>query len=319
MNTDPSKRFAFIFPGQGSQAMGMLRELGAAHHGVRETFGEASEVLGIDLWRLSQEGPEEELNRTQNTQPALLAAGVACWRIWLEQGGPVPEMIAGHSLGEYTALVAAGSLDFVDGVRLVAERGRRMQEAVPEGRGAMAAIIGLEDADVEAACEAAAQGEVVSAANYNAPGQVVIAGAAAAVDRAVEEAKQRGAKRAMKLPVSVPSHCRLMAPAAEGLKPSVEEVTFGRPKPPVLNNVDVAAATDEADIRDALLRQLFSPVRWTDTVRALADHGIGNTVECGPGKVLSGLVRRTRRDLAVYSLGEPAGLKAALEALGDGN
>lgn len=314
MNTDPSQRFAFVFPGQGSQSLGMLAELGAQHREVVSTFEQASEVVGIDLWRLSQSGREQDLNRTENTQPALLAAGVACWRVWKQLDGPDPELMAGHSLGEYTALVAAGSLGFEDGVNLVAERGRVMQGAVPEGRGAMAAVIGLDDAEVEAACNAGENGEVVSAANYNAPGQVVIAGDTAAVDRALEEARSRGAKRALKLPVSVPSHCRLMEPAAEALRPALEDVSFGKPGIPVIHNVDVAGHEDAEGIREVLLRQLFSPVRWTETVRVLAGQGIGNTVECGPGKVLSGLVRRTQRDIAVYSLADPAGVKAALAA-----
>lgn len=316
MSTDSNQHLAFVFPGQGSQAVGMLGPLAARYRVVIDTFEEASEALGIDLWDLSQNGPEAALNQTRNTQPALLAAGVACWRAWREQGGAVPSVMAGHSLGEYTALVAAGSLDFADGIRLVAERARRMQEAVPEGQGAMAAVMGLDDAEVEAACEAAAGGEVISAANYNAPGQVVIAGAAGAVDRALEEARSRGAKRALRLPVSVPSHCALMKPAAEGLASSLEAVSFDSPDPGVLHNVDVAERAEAADIRDALLRQLYSPVRWTDTVRALVDRGVTEAVECGPGKVLSGLARRIDRNLAVSQLGEPDALNAALERFG---
>jgi [acyl-carrier-protein] S-malonyltransferase len=294
----------------------MLGPLGARHRSVIDTFEEASEALGVNLWEISQNGPEEALNQTQNTQPALLAAGVACWRVWREQGGAVPKVMAGHSLGEYTALVAAGSLDFEDGIRLVAERGRRMQEAVPEGRGAMAAVIGLDDADVEAACKAAAGDGVVSAANYNAPGQVVIAGAADAVERALAEAKQRGAKRAMMLPVSVPSHCALMEPAAEGLAGSLEAVTFRPPEPAVLHNVDVTERADAAAIRDALLRQLYSPVRWTDTVHALVERGVTHAVECGPGKVLSGLARRIDRSLAMSQLGEPRDFETLIEQTG---
>lgn len=316
MSTDSNQNLAFLFPGQGSQAVGMLGPLAARYRVVVDTFEEASEALDVDLWDLSQNGPEEWLNQTQNTQPALLAAGVACWRVWREQGGGPPAVMAGHSLGEYTALVAAGSLDFAAGVRLVAERGRRMQEAVPEGQGAMAAVIGLDDAEVEAACEAAAGGEVVNAANYNAPGQVVIAGAAAAVERALEEAKSRGAKRALRLPVSVPSHCALMKPAAEGLAASLEAVPFSRPEPGVLHNVDVSERAEARDIRDALLRQLYSPVQWTDTVRALADRGVTHVVECGPGKVLSGLARRIDRGLSVSQLGEPDDFTAALERAG---
>lgn len=315
MSTDSNRHLAFVFPGQGSQSVGMLGPLGARYRVVIDTFEEASEALNVDLWDLSQNGPESTLNQTRNTQPALLAAGVACWRVWLERGGPRPAVMAGHSLGEYTALVAAGSLDFADGIRLVAERGRRMQEAVPEGQGAMAAVIGLDDANVEAACEAAAGGEVVSAANYNAPGQVVIAGAALAVERALAEAKTRGAKRAMMLPVSVPSHCALMKPAAEGLAGSLEQVAFGAPEPAVLHNVDVSERSEAAAIREALLRQLYSPVRWTDTVRALTERGITHAVECGPGKVLSGLARRIDRGLSVSQMGEPQEVDAALEGL----
>lgn len=316
MSTDSSQHLAFLFPGQGSQSVGMLGALGDEYPLVIDTFREASEALDMDLWDLSQNGPEGALNQTQNTQPALLAAGVACWRVWCERGGPLPAVMAGHSLGEYTALVAAGSLDFADGVRLVAERGRRMQEAVPEGQGAMAAVIGLDDADVEAACEKAAGDGVVSAANYNAPGQVVIAGSADAVERALAEAKSRGAKRAMPLPVSVPSHCALMKPAAEGLAPSLEDVAFCSPETPVLHNVDVAERSDAAAIRDALLRQLYSPVRWTDTVRALTGRGVTRAVECGPGRVLSGLSRRIDRELSMFQLGEPGDVDAALERLG---
>lgn len=315
MGTDSSQHLAFVFPGQGSQSVGMLRELGGQHRLVMDTFEEASEALDVNLWRLSQDGPDEALNKTENTQPALLAAGVACWRVWREIGGAMPALMAGHSLGEYTALVAAGSLDFVDGIRLVAERGRRMQEAVPEGEGAMAAVIGLDDADVEAACEAASGDDVVSAANYNAPGQVVVAGAAAAVERALEEAKARGAKRAMLLPVSVPSHCALMKPAAEGLAGSLNEVDLRAPEPPVLHNVDVSEHSDPGAIREALLAQLYSPVRWTDTVRAMVGRGVGHVVECGPGKILSGLMRRIDRDLAVSQLGQPDDFETVLERL----
>lgn len=316
MSTHSNQHLAFLFPGQGSQAVGMLGPLGARYRIVIDTFEEASEALDADLWEISQNGPEETLNQTQNTQPALLAAGVACWRVWREQGGAVPKVMAGHSLGEYTALVASGSLDFADGIRLVAERGRRMQEAVPEGQGAMAAVIGLDDADVEAACMAAAGDGVVSAANYNAPGQVVIAGAAGAVERALSEAKQRGAKRAMMLAVSVPSHCALMEPAAEGLAGSLEAVTFRPPEPAVLHNVDVTERADAAAIRDALLRQLYSPVRWTDTVHALVERGVSHAVECGPGKVLSGLARRIDRSLAMSQLGEPRDFEAMIDQPG---
>lgn len=311
--SDENDKLAFVFPGQGSQALGMLSGLAREHGLVWETFGEASEVLGLDLWGLAQEGPEEDLNRTENTQPALLAAGVACWRVWRAAGGVMPDMMAGHSLGEYTALVAAGSLSFDDGIRLVAERGRQMQRAVPEGEGAMAAIIGLEDSQVEEACERAADGEVVAPANYNAPGQVVIAGAANAVSRAMDACKKMGAKRALKLPVSVPSHCSLMRSAAEAMKAHLDEVSIQAPLIPVVHNVDVATHDDPGEIRRALLDQLCRPVRWTQSVRHMAGEGAQSFLECGPGKVLCGLNRRIERSLNVLPLGSPEELVVALE------
>jgi len=314
--SDENDKLAFVFPGQGSQSVGMLSALAGEHGLVWETFGEASEALGLDLWGLAQQGPEEELNRTENTQPALLAAGVACWRVWRASGGAIPQVMAGHSLGEYTALVAAGALSFDDAVRLVAERGRQMQRAVPEGEGAMAAIIGLEDGQVEEACERAAGGEVVSPANYNAPGQVVIAGAAAAVARAMEVCRELGAKRVLELPVSVPSHCSLMLPAAEAMKARLDEVTIRAPQIPVVHNVDVATHDDADEIRSALLEQLHRPVRWTQTVRHMAGLGAGSFMECGPGKVLSGLNRRIERSLTALPLGDPEDLAKALEQTG---
>ncbi len=306
---------AFVFPGQGSQAVGMLAELGAAVPVVRDTFAEASSLLGYDLWQLTQDGPAEELNRTDVTQPAMLCAGVAAWRAWQHKGGAVPAMMAGHSLGEYTALVCAGAIAFRDAVSLVAERGRLMQEAVPAGSGAMAAILGLQDAQVVAACAAAAQGEVVSAVNFNSPGQVVIAGQVAAVERAVEAAKAMGAKRAVLLPVSVPSHCQLMRPAAERLAERLAAIAVQSPTIPVINNVDVIAATEPDAIRAALARQLYSPVRWVEIIGKMAAEGVDGLVECGPGKVLIGLNKRIAKEMKAFALFDSAGLDEALAAL----
>ncbi len=303
---------AFIFPGQGSQAVGMLSELAAVEPLVKETFAEASEVLGYDLWKLVSEGPAEELNQTHITQPAMLSASIAVWRIWQEKGGAMPTVLAGHSLGEYSALVAAGALDFKDAVALVAERGRLMQDAVPAGTGSMAAILGLDDAKVIEVCENAAQGEVVSAVNFNANGQVVIAGQVAAVERAVELAKEGGAKRAVMLPVSVPSHCALMKPAAELLAERLSSITIKAPQIPVINNCDVSKATDGDAIRDALVRQLYSPVRWVETIEAMASEGINTLVECGPGKVLVGLNKRIVKEMKAMALYDPAGLESVL-------
>ncbi|MFO7859520.1 MAG: ACP S-malonyltransferase [Ectothiorhodospiraceae bacterium] len=301
---------AFVFPGQGSQSVGMLDALAEDKPLVKQTFAEASEALGVDLWQLVHQGPGEELNRTDRTQPAMLAAGVAVWRVMQEADVPAPAVMAGHSLGEYTALVCAGALHFADAVALVADRGRFMQSAVPAGEGAMAAILGLSDEQVADVCDAAAQGEVVQPVNYNAPGQVVIAGGAAAVERAVAGAKEAGAKRAMPLPVSVPSHCALMAPAAERLAERLRGVTFQSPSIPVLHNVDVATSDDPDAIRDRLVRQLHSPVRWVETIQALADRGVDTVVECGPGKVLSGLTRRIDKTLASHAVHDPASLAA---------
>ena len=305
---------SFVFPGQGSQAVGMLAELAAAYPLVGDTFSEASAALGLDLWRLVQEGPAEELNLTHNTQPAMLAAGVAVWRVWQQQGGVQPAYLAGHSLGEYTALVAGGAIEFADAVRLVAERGRLMQAAVPEGTGAMAAILGLDDDQVRAACAQAAAGEVVEAVNFNSPGQVVIAGHAGAVARAVEAAKAAGAKRAVTLPVSVPSHCALMRPAAERLAQRLASMAVRVPQIPVLHNVDVAVASTPDAVRDRLARQLHSPVRWAETVRRLAAEGVTLIVEAGPGKVLAGLNKRIDRNLESVAAYDPTSLAAALEA-----
>ena len=305
---------AFVFPGQGSQAVGMLAELAAAFDTVEATFAQASEVLGYDLWQLVQQGPAEQLNATHKTQPAMLAAGVAVWRVWQAAGGEMPVLMAGHSLGEYTALVCAGALEFADAVALVADRGRFMQQAVPEGEGAMAAILGLEDEQVAAICEQAAHGEVLEAVNFNSPGQVVIAGQATAVARAVEAAKAAGAKRALVLPVSVPSHCALMKPAAERLAERLAGVNIAAPSITVLHNADVAAYSEPEQIRDALVRQLHSPVRWVETIRALAGEGVAAVIECGPGKVLAGLNKRIERKMPVFPVFDPASLDKALAA-----
>src|SRR3569623_938204 len=307
--------FAFIFPGQGSQSVGMLAALAEAYPEVQATFATASAVLGYDLWTLVQNGPQEELNRTDKTQPAMLAAGVAVWRVWQRRGRAQPAYMAGHSLVEYTALVCAGALALEQAVVAVAERGRYMQEAVPAGQGAMAAIVGLDDAAVVAACEAAAQGEGVPAVNFNAPGQVVIAGASAAVARALEFAKQAGAKRAVMLPVSGPSQCSLMQPAAERLAAYLENLQITAPAIPVLNNVDVAMAQDPHVIRAALVRQLVNPVRWEETIQSLAQCGVNTVVECGPGKVLTGLNKRIERDMTALAVFDPVSLDEALTAL----
>ncbi|HLJ37173.1 MAG TPA: ACP S-malonyltransferase [Steroidobacteraceae bacterium] len=312
--------FAFVFPGQGSQSVGMLGALAAATPVVRSTFDEASAVLGYDLWKLTSEGPEEELNATARTQPALLAAGVATWRAWVERGGGVPAIVSGHSLGEFTALTCAGSLEFREAVALVRYRGEVMQEAVPAGTGAMAAILGLEDAEVEAACREAAAaggpGSVVEAANFNSPGQVVIAGEAAAVERAIAAARTRGAKRAVPLPVSVPSHSSLMRGAAERLRGRLSATALRAPRIRYVSAVDAAAHTEPQEIRELLVRQLSSPVRWSQTLRAISEMGVEEIVECGPGRVLTGLNRRIERraGLEFLALEDPAAIGAALEA-----
>lgn len=308
--------YAFVFPGQGSQSIGMLADLAGKHDEIRETFEEASDALGYDLWKLVQEGPEESLNSTERTQPALLAAGVAAWRVLVENGVARPEVMAGHSLGEYSALVCAGAMKFADAIRLVEFRGQAMQEAVPAGTGAMAAILGLSDADVREVCEESADGEVVSAVNFNAPGQVVIAGNKAAVERAIEAAKEKGAKRAIELPVSVPSHCSLMQPAAEKMSERLNEVQFNAPKIPVIHNVDVLVHEEPDEIRAALVAQLHSPVRWVETIEAMADDGITSIVECGPGKVLAGLNRRIDKGMGVFPVFDLNSLEKALDELG---
>ncbi|MEW8584944.1 MAG: ACP S-malonyltransferase [Candidatus Thiodiazotropha sp.] len=307
--------FGIVFPGQGSQSVGMLSERAAAHPIVKNTFAEAAQALGYDLWDLVQQGPEEQLNQTMKTQPAMLAAGVSVWRIWLDQGGSAPQLMAGHSLGEYTALVCAGAIAFSDAVRLVAERGRFMQEAVPEGSGGMAAILGLDDDQVKAVCSQAASGEVIEAVNFNSPGQVVVAGDKAAVDRACGLAKEAGAKRALPLPVSVPSHCALMRPAAERLGHLLSETSIAPPSIPVIHNASVELAGDPGSIREQLEAQLYSPVRWVETVQKMAASGISNLLEAGPGKVLAGLTKRIDRELVGLPLFDTKTLAQALEGL----
>lgn len=303
------------FPGQGSQSLGMLSALAAESQLVEQTFAEASEALGYDLWALVQNGPEEELNKTWQTQPALLAASVAIFRVWQEKQGPMPTMMAGHSLGEYSALVCAGVIDFKAAIKLVELRGKLMQEAVPEGTGAMYAIIGLDNESIEKACQEAAQGQVVSPVNFNSPGQVVIAGEKEAVERAGAACKEAGAKRALPLSVSVPSHCALMKPAAEKLAVALQDITFNQPNFPVINNVDVKIEQSAENIRDALVRQLYNPVRWTETVELMADQGIEHLVEVGPGKVLTGLTKRIVSNLTAVAANDPVSLGTALENL----
>lgn len=306
-------QFAMVFPGQGSQAVGMLSELAASHPVIEQTFQEASDALGYDLWALTQNGPAEELNKTWQTQPALLTASVALWRLWQQQGGKTPVLMAGHSLGEYSALVCAGVINFADAVRLVELRGKLMQDAVPQGTGAMSAIIGLDDAAIAQACAEAAQGQVVSPVNFNSPGQVVIAGNKEAVERAGAACKAAGAKRALPLPVSVPSHCALMKPAADKLAVALDDIVFSAPQIPVVNNVDVQCETSPEAIRSALVRQLYSPVQWTQSVEFIAAQGIDRLVEVGPGKVLTGLTKRIVDTLTATAINEPATLSAALE------
>lgn len=309
-----SVTFAFVFPGQGSQSLGMLSGM-EQHATVAETYAEASEVLGYDLWALTQIGPEAALNQTDKTQPAILTASIALWRYWQAETGLAPAAVAGHSLGEYSALVASGSLSFAEAVALVERRGQLMQQAVPAGEGGMAAILGLEDADVMAACDEASQGQVVSAVNFNAPGQVVIAGTAEAVARAVEACKARGAKRAMPLPVSVPSHCALMRPAAERFAESVSALNWQVPQIPLVQNVTAAVPTDLNQLKQDLLAQLYSPVRWVESIVTLSQQGITDLVECGPGKVLSGLNKRCVKGIVTHNLDTPEAFAATRAAL----
>ena len=307
--------FAMVFPGQGSQSVGMLADLAEAFPQIKMTYQEASDVLGYDLWALVKDGPEEELNKTHITQPAMLAGGVAVWRVWQDEGGPIPVVMAGHSLGEYSALVSAGSMSLSDAALLVADRGRFMQEAVPEGVGAMAAILGLDDKNVIAVCEKAAESEIVTAVNFNSPGQVVIAGNKAAVERAVDLAKEAGAKRALMLPVSVPSHCSLMNPAAEKLEERLASIDISAPSIPVYNNVDVLAGNEPDSIRDALKRQLFNPVRWVDIINTFAQQDVQRIVECGPGKVLVGLNKRINKDMKGQSTVDVDNFNKAIESV----
>ncbi|MCQ1057764.1 ACP S-malonyltransferase [Photobacterium sp. ZSDE20] len=304
-------KFAIVFPGQGSQAVGMLAELAEQYDVVKQTFAEASDVLGYDLWALVQNGPAEDLNQTHRTQPALLTSSVAIWRVWQEVGGAKPEVVAGHSLGEYSALVCAGVIDFKDAVKLVELRGQLMQAAVPAGVGAMSAIIGLDNDAIAKACAEAAQDQVCSPVNFNSPGQVVIAGNKDAVERANVLCKEAGAKRALPLPVSVPSHCALMQPAADKLAEALESITFSAPVVSVINNADVATETDPAAIKAALVKQLHSPVRWTESVERMAAEGIESLLEFGPGKVLTGLTKRINRSLSSAAVNDTASLDAA--------
>ncbi len=304
---------AFVFPGQGSQAIGMLNGF-AGNAVVADTIAEASDALKVDLAKMIAEGPKEDLDLTTNTQPVMLACAVAFYRAWIAAGGATPALVAGHSLGEYSALVAAGVIDFKDAVPLVRFRAQAMQEAVPVGQGGMAAILGLSDDDVRAACAEAAQGDVVEPVNFNAPAQVVIAGHKAAVERACEAAKAKGAKRALPLPVSAPFHSSLLKPASDRLRDYLANVNFSAPKIELINNVDVAIVTDPAAIKDALVRQAASPVRWVESVNKMAAMGVTRVVECGPGKVLTGLVKRINGELSGEAIVDQATLDAALEA-----
>lgn len=308
-------KFAMVFPGQGSQEIGMLKELSEAYPIVQEIFSEASSVLGYDLWNLVQEGSAEKLGQTWVTQPALLAASVAIFKVWQQKEGAKPHFMAGHSLGEYSALVCAGVIDFRDAIKLVELRGKLMQEAVPVGTGAMYAIIGLDNDVVVKACKEAAQGQVVSPVNFNSPGQVVIAGNKEAVERAAILCKEAGAKRALPLAVSVPSHCELMKPAADKLAEKLKTISFQEPQYSVINNVDVKIETSAQAIKDALIAQLYSPVRWTEIVEFMSNQGITLLVEMGPGKVLTGLTKRIVKTLSGCSVNDPTSLDVALESV----
>lgn len=307
-----SEQLAFVFPGQGSQKVGMLADLAAENPTIEATFAEASEVLGYDLWKLIQDGPQEELNLTERTQPMLLTASVALWRVWNEKNGAQPALMAGHSLGEWSALVCSGVVAFKDAVKLVQLRGKYMQEAVPVGEGAMAAIIGLDDEAIAKACEAAGQGEEVAAVNFNSPGQVVIGGTAGAVDRAIALCKEAGAKRAMPLAVSAPFHTNLMKPAADRLSAQIAETEFKAPQVPVVHNVHAQTETDPAVIKELMIKQIFAPVQWTDCTKTLVASGIQQAVECGPGKVLSGLVKRIDKSLSAFASETPDAFEKAL-------
>lgn len=308
--------FAFVFPGQGSQSVGMMAAYGESAV-IRQAFAEASDALGQDLWQMVAEGPAELLAQTVNTQPLMLTAGVAVYREWVARGGAAPSLVAGHSLGEYSALVAAGAIDFAEAVKLVRLRAQAMQEAVPQGEGAMAALLGLDEPAAAEACAEAAQGDVVSAANLNSPGQIVIAGSKAAVERAIAAAKARGAKRAVLLPVSAPFHCALMKPAAERLQQRLAEIEVRVPSIPVLNNVDVAVEDQPARIKDALVRQAYSPVRWIETVQEIARRGATHVFECGPGKVLAGMTKRIEGSLLGGAIADAASLEETLKTTGE--
>ena len=305
----------FVFPGQGSQSVGMVSALSQSFASVKTTFEEGSDALGYDLWGLVESGPEEELNKTDKTQPAMLAAGVAVWRVWQEKGLAQPSLLAGHSLGEYTALTCAGAMEFSDAIKIVSLRGQFMQEAVPQGTGAMAAILGLDDEVVIELCNKAAKGDVVSAVNFNSPGQVVVAGETNAVNRAVDSAKEAGAKRALILPVSVPSHCALMKPAAEKLAELLKTINIQSPLIKVLHNVNVETANNSDEIRELLVQQLYSPVRWVETVQKFTASGVTSVVECGPGKVLAGLSKRIDRKLPTLPVYDEITLEKALSAI----
>jgi len=308
---------AFVFPGQGSQSIGMLAELADVQSTVQSTFAEASDTLGYDLWQLVQAGPETELNKTTKTQPALLASSVATWRVWSEACQSRPMMMAGHSLGEYSALVCSGAISFSEAIRLVADRGAVMQDAVPEGTGSMAAVLGLDEKQVDEVCRQAAQGQIVSAANYNSPGQIVIAGHREAVERAIELAKEAGAKRSIVLPVSVPSHCALMGKAADQFAARLNLVEFKQPGITILHNVDAASRQNVEAIKLALQQQLCQPVQWFRTIQEMVNKNVNTIIECGPGKVLSGLIKRIDRSLKVLPIYDPGSLEKALGELTD--
>ena len=310
-----TKGLAFVFPGQGSQKVGMLAEIAEQEAVVKDAFQEASDALGYDMWDMVQNGEQETLNLTENTQPVLLTSSVAMWRVWQARGGAAPSYMAGHSLGEFSALVCAGSLSFADGVKLVRARGQFMQTAVPVGEGSMAAVLGLDDQVILDICQQCSAEGVVEAVNFNAPGQVVIAGKVAAVDKAIAALKEAGAKRAMPLPVSAPFHTSLMQPAAEKLSEAINAVSWQSPSVPVIHNVHAKPESDEAAIRDILIKQLYSPVKWVDCVQAMVDAGIETTLECGPGKVLSGLNKRIHKPLNCLNIEDPASVDKALEAL----
>lgn len=311
-HTSPDQQLAFVFPGQGSQSVGMLGALAEGNAVIAAAFAEASQGAGVDLWELAQQGPEDRLNQTEFTQPALLAAGVAVWRLWQERGGARPALLAGHSLGEYAALVAAGALSLADGARLVRLRGQLMQEAAPAGTGAMAAVLGADDALVEEVCNRASGREVVVPANYNSPGQVVIGGHAGAVDKALTLLAESGVRKVVKLAVSVPSHTPLMREASDRLAVAMDDIKWQAPAIPVVQNVDARAHEGIDAMRDALVRQLYLPVQWTGCVQALAEAGITRIGECGPGKVLAGLAKRIDRSLDARALGTPGDLDGAL-------